>query len=103
MSSEMQIPLQTAEGVWGSPVREGVAVLGDAIWSLHPPPAPAAAGAGGAGSVVGSPRQKPVWEGGAEPRTCRCTELASPPPSPALSAAAGSSRCALLFNSFHEF
>lgn len=39
MSSKMQIPLQAAEGVWGSPVREGL-VVGDAVWCLHPPPPP---------------------------------------------------------------
>lgn len=57
MSSKMQITLQAAEGVWGSPAREGVAVVGDVVWclhpSIHPSPLP------GSGWVLRKPG--PLW------------------------------------------
>lgn len=53
MSSKTQITLQAAEGVWGSPAREGVAVVGDVVWCLHPSPLP------GSGWVLRKPG--PLW------------------------------------------
>lgn len=65
MSSRMQITLQAAEGVWGSPVRKGWPWWGMRFGASIHPLRPAAAGAEGAGStLVVPPSPKPAWEGG---------------------------------------